>query len=242
MTNFKTSRLFAYGLLLTAGFFAALPAHAQVRPQGELSFIVGLPQGEFNEHVDQAGFGGSLFGGIGLGASPVTLGLDLAFMVYGYERRSEPFSNTIPDVTVDVTTSNNIGMGHLVLRLEPPSGAIRPYLDGLVGLKYLYTETNIENEGFGDNESIARSVNFDDTALSYGVGGGLNVRVYSGQLGEDTPHGIILVNLGARYLFGGEAEYLQKGSIRRENGEVTFDVDRSRTDLLIPQLGVSFVF
>lgn len=216
-------------------------AIGQIRPQGNLNFIVGIPQGEFSDQLDQVGYGGNLFAGIGIAGTPVVVGLDLGYLIYGYERRQEPFSSTIPDVTVDVATSNNIALGHFVLRLRAPRGVVQPYVDGLFGGKYLFTETRIENERW-DGESIAVSTNFDDWALSYGVGGGLNIRLFHGQIGNELRTGSIHLNLGLRYLVGSEAEYLKEGSIRRENGEVTYDIERSRTDLLIPQFGATISF
>ncbi len=216
---------------------------AQVRPEVGLSFAVGLPQGEFSEKLDQNGFGGSLYGGIGFDRLPVFIGASLDFLIYGYERRTEPFSNTIPDVRVNVATSNNIAAGHLLFRLQPPIGAVRPYLDGLIGFKYLFTQTSIDSEGWmDDGEPIAASTNFDDIAFSYGAGGGLHIPLYSGKMGDANRIGSVMLNIGARYLFGSEAEYLKEGSIRRTNGSVSFDVERSRTAVLEPQFGVVFRF
>lgn len=218
-------------------FLAAPPAHAQVQPQGELSFAMGFPQGEFADNVTNPGFGINIFGGLGFAQAPVVLGGELGFLIYGQEHRREPFSTTIPDVTVDVETNNNIVMGHFVLRLQPQTGTVRPYADGLFGFKYLFTETRIENDRFRPGpDPIAVSTNFDDIALSYGVGGGVDVRLYHGMLGESP--GTVFLKLGARYLPGAEAEYLKKGSIARNDGTVTYEVERSRTTLLVPQIGV----
>lgn len=225
-------------VLILAALLPVSATFAQVRPEVDVNVILGIPQGAFNEHVDDVGFGLEAFAGIFLPGTPVVVGAQFGGMIYGYEERSEPFSTTIPDVTVDVETSNNILMGHFVLRLQPPTGAVRPYIDGLVGFKYLFTETRIENEGFRDEEPVAVSTNFDDGAFSYGAGGGLDIRVYRGWLGKEGETGEVAIHFGARYLFGGEAEYLKEGSIRRAGGRVEYDVDRSRTDLLVPQFGV----
>jgi hypothetical protein len=48
--------------------------------------------------------------------------------------------------------------------------------------------------------------------------------------------------VGVRYLRGGRAEYLRKGSIREVNGSVVYDVFSSRTDVLAVQAGVTFRF
>ena len=239
----------AFGmLLLLVSVLWTAPVQAQdqaqnqaVRPEASVSFLVGIPQGEFRDNVSNPGFGIDLFGGLGLGQSPVVLGLDLGFLIYGREVRREPFSNTIPDVTVRVETTNNIFQSHFVLRLQPPEGAIRPYAEGLIGLKYLFTQTQIQSERFGDNEPIARSTNFDDVALSYGVGGGMAIELYRPS-GENKDVRSVELRLGAQYLLGTEADYLQEGSVRRQNGRIAFDIARSRTTFLEPYLGVGVRF
>lgn len=230
-----TGFLFLFSLLLVG------TAQAQLRPQGSLNFSVGVPQGAFERHVDNVGLGINAFGGVGLGRTPIVIGVDLGAQIYGFERRNEPFSNTIPDVTVDVETTNNILLAHLLLRIQPPTGMVQPYLDGLFGLKHFSTETSIHNENFNDGDPIASSTNFSDTALSYGVGGGLSVQVYRGRGGRGKVRGVY-VNAGIQYLLGSEAEYLKEGSIERRNGQVFFTTEYSKTDMLIPQLGAVLKF
>ena len=227
-------------LALFVVLFFQQDVSAQVRAEGGLAFSVGVPQGEFGDQVDQLGFGLNLFGAVGLPGTPFMIGLDGGYMLYGHERRNEPFSTTIPDVTVDVVTDNNIATGHVFVRLSPDIPVIRPYADALIGFKYLFTETRIKDELFDDNE-IARSTNFSDTALSYGFGGGLQYRLFNGAGRAEGPASVYL-DLGARYVIGSEAAYLEEGSIRRENGQVTFDVTKSETTLLNLKLGVTVKF
>lgn len=70
-----------------------------------LNFLTGDPKGEFDDNVENLGFGFSGMFGYHPNASPVMIGGELAFMRYGSETRNEPFSTTIPDVRVDVETS-----------------------------------------------------------------------------------------------------------------------------------------
>jgi len=227
-------------LFLFAATAIDASAQAGVRGEGGISFALGFPSGEFGDQIDGVGFGGRLFGAIGFGDSPVLVGIEGGYMNYGRERRNEPFSTTIPDVTVDVTTTNNLAGGHLFLRLQPANTRMRPYADALFGFKYLFTETRITNEGFGE-ENVAHSTNFDDTALSYGVGGGVQIQVWDGSHKPDAPSAVY-VDLGVRYLFGREASYLKEGSIKRENGQVTFEVTESKTDILVAQIGIGLRF
>ena len=214
----------------------AAVSFAQDGPEFDIDLALGLPQGEFSEHVTNPGFGGTLFGGIGLGGTPLVVGLTGTFLVYGIERRRVPFSLTVPDVTVEVETRNNIFSGHLVLRLRLPQSRVKPYLDGLLGFNYLYTRTTVEDDRGTEDERIASTRNFDDAALSYGVGAGLKIRVHRSE------EGTIRVGLGFRYLVGGSAEYLTEGAIMRTGETLTFDTERSATDLLVPHLGFALEF
>lgn len=231
--------LSALSILALALVLAVPSAQAQINAEGSLKLTVGVPQGEFADQLDATGFGGNIAGAIGFPGSPLLVGADFGFMIYGHERRNEPFSTTIPDVTVDVVTDNSLALGHIFLRLKPNLPGIQPYADALFGFKYFFTETRIESEQFDQNE-ITRSTNFDDTALSYGFGGGIKINLYT-PTGNNGPGGVHL-DLGAKYLMGSEASYLQEGSIRRQNGQVTFDVDQSKTDMLLFQFGVGLTF
>ena len=235
--------------LLMALGWSISPLHAQsVKGQpcfgGAGHFLLGFPQGEFKDNVDRIGYGVSSEFLYSFGPTPVKIGASLGFLIYGRETREEPFSTTIPDVTVDVTTSNNVLLGHLLLRLQPRVGAIRPYLDGLVGFNYLFTQTKIESQE-GQEQEIATSTNFDDFAFSYGGGGGIMIKVYDGTKKTKPSKGglaAVLVDARVRYLKGSEAEYLKEGSIGREDTEVTYDVIKSNTDLLTVQIGAIFEF
>lgn len=205
------------------------------------SFDVASPLGEFKDNVDRNGFGFSgmcLFNPVPL--LPLKLGFELGYINYGSEERKEPFSYTIPDVTVKVRRDNNIFLGHILLRVQQDVGIVSPYLDGLFGLNYLWTATKIrEVEYF---KEIVSSKNFDDAALSYGIGGGLMFKVYDAGISAVNLMQIY-VDLKIRYLFGGEAEYLKEGAISiDENAKVHYDVSKSKTDLMLFQLGVVFSF
>lgn len=220
-------------------------ASAQVQPEASVGLLLGFPQGEFRDHVPNLGIGLSGTVGIRIPNSPLIIGGDLGFLIYGHEQRREMISTTIPDVEVRVITSNNILQGNIFLRLKPVTGAVRPYFDGLIGFKYLFTETEIRNVFWADNEPIAESVNLGDLAFGYGIGFGIAFHaVDRTQAKLETGEGPvgILIDIRLRYLMGTEADYLKKGSIEHDRGSVTYDIYTSRTDFLMPFVGVSFVF
>lgn len=203
-----------------------------------INFTLAFPQGEFKDNVDRLGFGGSLqFLFFDPKPDlPVSFGLNLGYLNYGSESRKEPFSYTIPDVFVDVDRTNNLVNFHLLFQIISYNGTFRPYAEGLFGGSYIFTETSIKSRDFNE---VAGSTNFDDFAWSYGAGGGFII-LLTENLGENV--GSLFLDFKVRYLFGSEAEYLKEGSVTVENGRVTYDVSKSKTDLLQFHLGVSAYF
>lgn len=220
---------------LIALLLAAPSVHAQIKTQLTFTGGTALPRGDFRQNVSNPGFGGFVFAGVSLAQSPVMIGVDAGMMVYGYERRHEPFSLTVPDVTLAVSTTNNIGLAHFVLRVRPPNPRIGPYAEGLIGIKYFFTQTTVRDEYSGEY-ALASSVNESDVTFSYGLGAGLDFQVYQNLKGQ------VKVSAGLRYLVGGQAEYLTGGDIKRSRGEAAFETVRSDTHMLIPFLGAAFEF
>jgi hypothetical protein len=202
--------------------------------QAGVSFTTVAPRGEFKENITTNGYGVSGLFLVRLGPSPFLVGGDVGVVTYGSESRREPFSTTIPNVDVRVRTSNNIFLAHTLVRLQPQEGRIRPYADGLIGLKHLFTRTSISDDFSG--EVIASDTDLSDTTFSYGFGGGIQVPI--SKIGGWT----MVLDGNVRYLRGARAAYLKKGSIREENGQVIYDVLSSRTDVIAVQVGLTFRF
>jgi hypothetical protein len=222
--------------------FSAETASAQ-SPYFGADFVVGVPTGEFADTLDKIGFGIGLELGYHIGNAPIEVGLQGTFMTYGSESRKEPWSNTIPDVTVDVETSNNIALGHLFLRLIPRDGFLRPYADGKIGFSYLFTSTSVESEGAGEDNDIASSTNFDDGTFSYGGGAGALIQLWKNEdLSDGSEASEVMLDFRVGYTAGGEAEYLTTGSITRDDGRVTYTPKKSRTDLVDVRLGAQVRF
>jgi hypothetical protein len=238
------TRLFSLFSLIIL-FLSIQNVHAR-QWQATLDFSLGAPQGAFSNEIERLGAGLNISGGYQFRESPFMIGLDLGFLNFGSDSRDEPLSTTIPDLRVRVDNSYNLATGNIFVRVLAPEMSVKPYLDALVGFNYFYTETTISERGFGSAEPVLRDTNFEDVALNYGFGSGVMINVFrrdSRDEGNYTHYvNSAYVNIGARYLFGNEAEYLKKGSITRENGEVFFDVQRSKTDLLYFKIGVGIVF
>jgi len=208
--------------------------------QGGLNFQLGIPTGEYNDQIDKAvaGIAGEFL--YSPYNSPFGIGISLGWFQVGREKRQEPFSTTIPDVTVDVKTEHGLAQFMILARLQPKRGPILPYADGLLGFNYLYTKTTIENAS--DGEEVASTTNSSDNTFAYGFGGGTMIKVYDGTNKASGSPLQAYVDLNFRYTLGGEADYLKEGSIRRDNGVVTYDITRSRTDISIAHIGLTVIF
>ncbi|MBK6913708.1 MAG: hypothetical protein IPH11_08565 [Ignavibacteriales bacterium] len=202
-----------------------------------LNFTLAFPMGEFKENVDRVGFGiaGQFLLIIPKPGQPFGIGLNAGFINYGNETRREPFSYTIPDVFVDVERSNNLVNFHLLFQIAPYKGRIRPYLEGLFGGSYLFTETSIKSQDYSE---VASSTNLEDFAWSYGGGAGIMIQITN----ENEQGTSIFLDIKGRYLMGTEAEYLKEGSIEIIGSQVYYDITRSKTDLLSAHLGVIAFF
>jgi hypothetical protein len=219
----KKNRLcgLALGLILVIGQAAA----AGDRFQASLNFLMGFPQYDFRRNVDRTFYGlsGEFF--YHLPRSPLSIGVGLEYLNYGSETRMEPFSPDIPDVLVDVTTLNSLFSGTALLRLSPPEGVFRPFVEAFVGFNYLFTYTN-----------------FDDWGFTYGAGAGALVRALDVRTHSGRSLFSLYMEVGVRYYAGATGEYLREGSMHREHGSLWYEPLISDTDLLKTRLGIVFRF
>jgi hypothetical protein len=230
------SRLISIRVLLSVIFgllFFSAPVQAQSFQLG-IDFSAVNPKGDFRQ-INGNGYGvGGQFA-VALGRKPIFVGVDGGIVTYGSVSRREFLSGTIPDIEVDVDTDNNILLTHFLIRVQPRTGRVRPYADGLIGFKYLFTQTTVTADN--DDDPLATTTNFSDFAFSYGIGSGVQIRLAS--LGGSRE---IALDGKARYLWGSNAQYLREGSLSRDDNQVIFEVLSSRTNAFAAQVGVTFRF
>ena len=234
------------GRCVLLSVLAAGQAEAQIREvEGDDAFTpnrfqagahlnLALPQGEFSDFVD-AGFGLGVWFAFNLDRQGrIALKVDGNWLIYGSETRRRPLSPTVPFVTVDVTTRNNIytmGVGPLISFSDGP---VKPYITGSIGFSYFATESGVS--GTNNGEDFAESTNFDDFTFAIVGGGGIRVRVKGG----NTP---VFIDLSSEYHRNGQASYLREGSIvDNGNGTIDFTPIQSETTLMLLKLGVSGSF
>ncbi len=187
-----------------------------------------FPAGAFNDHVRQEGVGAGFFYARRLGPSPLLAGVELSFFDYGH-KSWVAYLLGLPEVVGD--TSNSIFQGLAVLRIQPRTGRVTTFVEGLAGFSDFFTATAVGTDDEGETDW---ELDLDDWTWAAGVGAGMSILVgkrppaASGEKLHRT-----FFEIKARYLAGGRADYLKKGS---------FTPERSATSVITVQAGLSFVF
>lgn len=220
---------------------STLPALAQPFDVGG-DYLVGLPRNDFRDAVDKNGYGFSGHFGYFLGKAPILIGADFGFVNWGIEKQRASLGNAPAGVTVDLRTSTSALMLHTFARLQPQQGVVRPYIEGVWGWKHLSSRISITNDSV--DMATASSARLSDWAGSWGGGAGVDLRIRkSRQEGIENGGFEVTLNLSARYLMGGEAAHLDRGSIlRNSDGTASFATLQSKTDVLMPQAGIRLRF
>jgi len=229
----------------TAVFFAVLllrpvPSFGQPGrpPVGLKGFTLGglFPSGAFDSHVGRDGGVAAIHLALRSGLSPLFVGFELSASYYGHVHR-HAYMDNIPEVQLDVDTYNNIVQGLFFLRLQPRVGDISPYLEGLAGVSYIFTDTTVSDDD--DEDDVAYDINFDDWTVTAGAGAGVVVRLRGRPGGGG---GGMFLDFKVRYMAGGRASYLRQGGVVVEGDRVTYTVDRSATNFFTVQAGLTWFF
>jgi hypothetical protein len=193
-----------------------------------LDFVVAQPVGEFADFVE-SGFGGSLHVVVPVeptGSLGFRVGLD--YIVYGHETEYTSYAG----FPLEITRSNNILAAGVGAQVTSPAGAIRPYLNGTVGLSYFFTQSSLSGR-YSSGDDFDSRTNYEDVTYAWTGGAGLYIPLSAG----NTP---VSLDLGARYHGNGRARYLREGSIEEDgSGGVTYTPIESETNLVVYQVGIS---
>lgn len=203
------------------------------RLKGEFAFFgaLALPVDEFRSNVDIGGGGG--LAGVWLldGAGMIGVRADGAFLLYGYKSEQRPFSVTVPEVSVDVRTTNFIVSGGIGPQIYLATGPVRPFVYGTVGVSYFATETSVA--GTDHSEELASTTNLHDTSLALTGGGGFSIRLSR----SGNP---VSMEFGASYQYNGETEYLtSRPTVSEYRRRGRFVPITSQTNMVIFRAGLT---
>ena len=179
-----------------------------------VNLAIGAPQGDFAQNVDVAG-GIDAFAAVG---NPVGLRLEGAYLVYGSDHQFD-LNTTYAIATIGVGPQITVG-----------EGPMRLYGFGTVGFSYISAYSSFP-DGCGCY-SYGSQTDFSDWTSALQAGGGVLLT-----LGRRTP---VSLDIGARYLYSGFANYVAPGDVQPQpNGDVVVYTSRARPNLAIVHFGVS---
>jgi hypothetical protein len=214
-------------LRTTATLLVALTAAPALAGDGGGALVLGAPRGALAEEADVAGglAGHALFG---TRSRALALRVDGSWLLYGSETVRVPVARTAGRIVREVTTDNWVAQLGLGPQLVLPVGGVRPYVHAFVGASYLSTTSQRRDP---DGFVSAASTNFDDTAFSYGGGGGLLVPLRGRGLSLD---------LGVRYVRTGSVRFLGEGDLGPDAASVRAPPHRGRANVLEFRVGLAF--
>jgi hypothetical protein len=228
------------GLLVAAVIPVALDAQIRVpgpneqRPRFTIAgdLVLSKPKGDLANYIDR-GYGTNFTGLVRIDpAGILSLRGDFGALQYGRERVNVPIFSEFGRVTLRLTTTNSINWFGLGLQVMTPAGPLRPYVNGGVGTSNFNTVSTLTDPN--TSEEYGRTTNQSDYTSLWTFGAGLYIPLGSWR----SP---VALNIGGRYFFGGEAEYLQEGGIQENpDGSITLNTVRSDTDFVTWQLGLSY--
>ncbi len=243
-------------------FFLCTPALAQTQPAGagptdpeqrgsglppisiNVRSAFGAGQGAFKDNAPRL-TGITVEGHVRVRESPLRFGAAWTYLRYATERqRSLGTSEYFTNLPVLVTTSNYLTALHGVVRVQPAKGRVRPYVDGLVGFSFVFTDTTINDaqNGCYGNTACKRARNNEDYGFSVGGGAGVTIDLKSWPGGETHSPGSVDLDIGLRYPYGGEVEHLTNTILDPNSVAAEFTSRRSRTDVLAMQAGFAIQF
>ncbi len=203
--------------------------------QGTLGGGIGLsvPTGEFQGSVEKNML--LLDGRLAfpLGRIPIVQGgFAFGYSVMGRNDKTVPIVTEYLGITEGtLTTRSKVFSYHPLLRLNPLTGRIRPYVDGMVGFRQFSTTTKVTADGVEEN--ISKERNESDVAFSTGWAAGL---MYTfGDRGY--------IELRMEFFDSGEATYVDPESVTiSDQGSVGYNTRTSNTDVTNITGGIGLLF
>lgn len=219
-------------LILAATSFAA-PAQPKGY-DGQIGGTVGMsiPTGEFADTwgKEMFTFGGQL--AIPSRRLPLQLGLAFGYGIMGKDVSTVTVSDpSLLATEGQLTVKAKVLSYHPFLRFSPSKGRVRPYVDGLVGMRQFTTQSRVTVEGL--DKPLSKERNANDFVMSSGWAAGLMIGV--GEIGY--------IEARVERFHSGKTTYVDPSSITTDSdGNVTFNTLNSATGAVNVLLGLGIRF
>ena len=221
-------------LLLSALLIAPFATAQQNGYEGNLGGTIGLsiPMGEFADTWGKEMF---TFGGhLTFPSRRIPLQFGAAF---GYGEMGKDVS-TVPVMDPNLLATEGrlavkakVFSYHALLRLSPSKGKVRPYVEGLGGLRQFTTQSKLTVDGL--DQALRKERNANNFVMSTGVAAGLMV----------TLGGAGYIEARVERLYSGKTTYVDPSSIEvGPDGDIAFSTLSSATGAMNILLGVGFRF
>ena len=201
------------------------------------SLQLAKPMNNFRQNLNTQGIGGSAFFLVKIPQKiPIYIGLELGGITY--DKAYVQFATELDGFLVQVQeeTAPSIFMGHGIVRVELPFNSfVIPYVEGMFGFKNLYTRTKLKDLEASEDNVIYNELEEGDWAFSYGASVGISIPIAWNRMSID---------FKCSYLLGTASDYLvRKTSLSTIPDQPIdyFELKNSTTDLLLPQIGFTFV-
>lgn len=231
---------------ISFSIFLTIALRLHLMGQGQPGFVSFhfhsvFPVGSFSQAYDHHGLGaGADFYFRIHRKQPFYSGFNLSVDQFERYRLTSPV--TLPGGFVQnsrLRASSNIFTGYLALRWMPDIGYIKPYVEGLAGFHNYYASVRLSlaRQSFDDWSEVNRDTRGDWTA---GFGGSAGLMIFLEQYA-------MAVDLKCTYMAGANVTHHSlKDDIDQtaflSNAFSAFDEVRSVSQVLIPQIGLSFFF
>ena len=202
--------------------------------QGNIGGTAGIsvPTGEFADTWGREMFTAGGQAAVPMGLLPLQAGFAFGYAQMGRQAATVPVSDPALTATEgQLAVKAKVLSYHPLLRFSPLKGKVRPYVDGLAGLRQFTTKSTLTVDGLEEPLRTVREAN--DFAFSTGWAAGLMVRL----------GGIGYVEARVERFNSGKAGYVDPASIAIDGaGHVDFNVLESHTDAVNVLLGIGLRF
>ena len=229
--------------VIAASLLPALVS-AQSRFGGALAAVASQPVGEFRQNA-KWGFGGD---------GAVTLAVDRGGIfslrgegsIVGYSAGRSEFVASVgfgQQVLLEEKATNHISTWSIGPQLAVPTGPVRPYVAGTIGLAHFSTATTIsvprEETSTGQPYTLDQRTNFSHTGRTVGGVGGVLVPLTA--LGLNL--GAAMLDVGVRYQRNAHARFVRPGDVQlNETATPSITASEGQANVLSYRVGVATRF